>query len=166
MSVVLRLDAKALAELFKNDEGEVKLEVLQGVIDEFSRRHLKTLVNSSMFALTLDRLRREIKEELNQKIASEIATIREEVTSTTWGAKRLVFELRPELKQIIGDHIREVISEKIKEAATAVLNDLTAHLPSMINDRVEAEIHTQVRAEISQRVQSAINNLNNGQPQP
>lgn len=46
MSITLRLDAGALDKIFRDDNGEIKLELTQSICEEFARKHLKALMNT------------------------------------------------------------------------------------------------------------------------
>ena len=63
--MTLKLDTGALQSLMTEDDGNMKLELQQAVIEEFSRRHIKAIANNvdfkHMIKQTEDTMKSEIE---------------------------------------------------------------------------------------------------------
>jgi hypothetical protein len=108
----IKLDTKALENLMRDDDGEIKLELQQTVIEEFGRRHVKSYVNNSAFKETLETVEKEALKEVESLFGK-------------WSGSfnRNKFALHPKIK--------EMIQLQAKTAVTYELNNVKSHVEDL-----------------------------------
>lgn len=114
----LKLDTPALERLMQGDDGKIKLELQQAVVEEFSRRHIKSIVNDSVFRNHIDSIREESSKHLESLFGE---------WKGSWGNKKL--ELNPQ--------IRDMIQLQAKTAVTYELDQVEAHVQQIYKEAAE-----------------------------
>lgn len=113
MSTILKLDTNALERLMKEDDGSIKLELQQSVIEEFGRRHIKAFINDGAFGNQI----KQIKNEAIKEIELMIGTWKDSYSTKS------NFELHPT--------IRNMITLQAKSAVTYELDKVEEHVQSL-----------------------------------
>lgn len=132
----LKLDTKALENLLKEDDGTIKLELQQAVIEEFCKRHIK------LGSLGSDAIFKNMIKTIKDETVNEIESLFGEWVKITYSAQK--FELNDQIKNMI----------KL-QAKTAVTHEL---------DKVEnnvRDLYIETAAKISNEYNSKLQELQN-----
>jgi len=128
--LTLKLDTKALENLLKDDEsGKIKLELQQCVIEEFSRKHIKSIINEPFFETTVQNIKREARTSIEDLFG-------------TWQNNQVGhrFELH--------DQIKNIIKMQSKTAVTYELDQVEKHVQSIYK-----ETATRIKLEYAEKVE-------------
>lgn len=126
--ISMKLDTQALENLLKNDDGTIKLELQQSVIEEFSRRHIKALINDSFFDTKMQMLKKEAGESIENLFGNWV----------TKNSKK-TFELNPQ--------IRDMIKLQSKTAVTHELDNVEKHVKE-IYEKTAKKIKTEYESKV------------------
>ena len=132
----LKLDTKALENLLKEDDGTIKLELQQAVIEEFCKRHIK------LGSLGSDAIFKNMIKTIKDGTVNEIESLFGEWVKITYSTQK--FELNDQIKNMI----------KL-QAKTAVTHEL---------DKVEnnvRDLYIETAAKISNEYNSKLQELQN-----
>ena len=132
----LKLDTKALENLLKEDDGTIKLELQQAVIEEFCKRHIK------LGSLGSDAIFKNMIKTIKDETVNEIESLFGEWVKITYSTQK--FELNDQIKNMI----------KL-QAKTAVTHEL---------DKVEnnvRDLYIETAAKISNEYNSKLQELQN-----
>lgn len=149
----IKLDTRALENLLQDDDGTIKLELQQSVVEEFSRRHIKSILNDRFFDTKMTQLKREAGGNIEKLFGNWI----------TNSAKRK-FELNPQIKDMIRlqsktavttelDRVEEHVKEIYKDAANRIKERYESRMKAMERnfknyaEQLEKETET-VRAQL------------------
>jgi hypothetical protein len=141
------LDAKALERLIGGDS-EIEVELRNGVVQEFTRRHLKAVVNDQTFQKIVSDETSKLRLSCEAILEAEVYTTR--TKPGPWGGKENVLktELKKKLEEEASDMVRRVISKAIDAAVLrstteidVKLAELDKRLDKIVNDRLH-EIET------------------------
>lgn len=114
----IKLDTNALSNLMKDDDGTIKLELQQAVIEEFSKRHIKSIVNDSAFRMHTQ----SVKEEAIKEIEGLFGEWK-----GSFNNKKL--ELNPQIKSMI--------QLQAKSAVTYELDKVEEHVRDIYKETAE-----------------------------
>lgn len=110
MSFKIQINSLEALERLIGGDTEVEIEIRNNIVQEFTTKHLKGLVNSDLIAKT----ERSIKEAIRDMFFNEVKT-------STWGSSKTVFneeilnELRKELSIKARDEMSVIVSDRINE---------------------------------------------------
>lgn len=107
--IQLKLDAKALENLLKEDDGTIKVELQQSVIEEFGRRHIKAFANNKAFADIVDIAKQETMNEIENMFG---------VWKGTYSSKK--FELNSQIKDMIKLQAKSSVTYELDKVETYV----------------------------------------------
>lgn len=169
--VRLTLDLPALERLIGGDS-EVEVQLRQGVVTSFAKRHLKEVVNSGVLEPYLKKVSDAVTQELTALIPLEQKKIQKErrwgssygwrlVPGNPWTdkiieaveahAEKSVEKLVHETFTAAWNDIREACLERIDRMRRQMLKDISQEVEKQISSRFEAE----VQAEIDRRLKAA-----------
>lgn len=111
----IKLDTGALENLLKDDDGTIKLELQQAVLEEFSRRHIKSVINDHYFKAHIDAVSKEAVKEV-EKLFGE--------WKGSYSKKQL--ELNPQIK--------DMVKLQAKTAVTHELDQVENHVREIYRD--------------------------------
>ena len=125
----IKLDTNALERLMSEDDGTIKLELQQAVIEEFSRRRIKAHINDGNFQKAIGT---EIEKHFGTWIKGNYGRIDG-------------FKFNPEIKKIFKEEadkilqseiseLRSYISASYKEAEAQLKNNLAAYNAQLLKD--------------------------------
>lgn len=143
----IKLDTKALENLLKEDDGTIKLELQQAVIEEFGRRHIKAFVNEGAFA---DQIK-VIKQEAIKDIESMFGEWK-----GSYSSKK--FELNSQIKDMVKlqaktavtyelDNVQTYVEELYKKTAHKIQTDYEAKVEKINKDLANYLNHLEDEAE-------------------
>lgn len=132
----LKLDTKALENLLKEDDGTIKLELQQAVIEEFCKRHIK------LGSLGSDAIFKNMIKTIKDETVNEIESLFGEWVKITYSTQK--FELNDQIKNMI----------KL-QAKTAVTHEL-----DKVEDNV-IDLYIETAAKISNEYNSKLQELQN-----
>ena len=132
----LKLDTKALENLLKEDDGTIKLELQQAVIEEFCKRHIK------LGSLGSDAIFKNMIKTIKDETLNEIESLFGEWVKITYSTQK--FELNDQIKNMI----------KL-QAKTAVTHEL-----DKVEDNV-IDLYIETAAKISNEYNSKLQELQN-----
>lgn len=118
--ISIKLDTKALENLLQDEDGEIKLHLQQSVLEEFSRRHIKTIINDRFFDTKMKHLKRQAGESIEKLFGNWV---------TNCSPKK--FELNPQIRDMIKlqakaavttelDKVEKQVQEIYKETASKI----------------------------------------------
>lgn len=125
----LKLDTQALENLMKGDDGKIKLELQQAVVEEFSRRHIKAIVNDEVFRLHADTIREESMKNLSSMFGE---------WKGNYGNKKL--ELNPQMKEIIQLQAKATVSyelDQVEEHVRKIYTDTANQIKSKYEEKLK-----------------------------
>ncbi len=107
----IKLDTPALERLMQDDDGKIKLELQQAVVEEFSRRHIKAIVNDSVFRMHIDAVREEATRHTSALFGE---------WKGSYGSKKL--ELNPQMREMIQLQAKATVSHELDQVEEHVKN--------------------------------------------
>ena len=131
----LKLDTKALENLLKEDDGTIKLELQQAVIEEFCKRHIKVLGSDAIFKNMINTIKDET--------INEIESLFGEWVKITYSTQK--FELNDQIKNMITlqaktavthelDKVENNVRDLYIETATKISNEYNSKLQELQNN--------------------------------
>jgi len=106
--LAIKLDTNALDRLMQDDDGRIKLELQQAVMEEFGRRHIKAFANDGPFREQLENVKKEVIDEIESKFGKWERT-------SGYSAKKK-FVLNQQIKDAIQLHAKTVVTYELDEA--------------------------------------------------
>lgn len=103
------MDTKALERLMTEDDGQIKLELQQSIIEEFSRRHIKAIANNSDLKNMFENVKKETLIE-TEKLFGE--------WKGSYNTKK--FELNPQIKDMIRLQCKTAVTYELDKAESYV----------------------------------------------
>ncbi len=130
----LKLDTKALENLLKEDDGTIKLELQQAVIEEFCKRHIK---------LGSDAIFKNMINTIKDETINEIESLFGEWVKITYSTQK--FELNDQIKNMITlqaktavthelDKVENNVRDLYIETATKISNEYNSKLQELQNN--------------------------------
>lgn len=107
--LTLKMDTKALERLMTEDDGQIKLELQQAIIEEFSRRHIKAIANNSDLHNLFETVKKETLTE-TEKLFGE--------WKGTYNSKK--FELNSQIKDMIKLQCKTAVTYELDKAESYV----------------------------------------------
>ena len=138
---------EALERLIGNDN-EVEINIRNSIVQEFSKKHLKSLVTSTLLDSLAEKLKKEVIEEfrdktqvgmytLNVELSKEVmANLKKKLTDRVW---EQLYNLINEILQ--KDKINETIQDALVVAVSRIIRDISdTNLENRLNDMVDKKI--------------------------
>ena len=133
----LKLDTKALENLLKEDDGTIKLELQQAVIEEFCKRHIK------LGSLGSDAIFKNMIKTIKDETVNEIESLFGEWVKITYSTQK--FELNDQIKNMITlqaktavthelDKVENNVRDLYIETATKISNEYNSKLQELQNN--------------------------------
>lgn len=130
----LKLDTKALENLLKEDDGTIKLELQQAVIEEFCKRHIK---------LGSDAIFKNMINNIKDETINEIESLFGEWVKITYSTQK--FELNDQIKNMITLQAKTAVTHELDkvennvidlyiETATKISNEYNSKLQELQNN--------------------------------
>lgn len=149
MSTKIQINSlEALERLIGNDN-ELEIQVRNNIVQEFTKKHLKSIVNETTFKTEIETFKRKLQEEFDNKLKESIATVKR----YHYGGIENV-TLHPEIKTAIDRHIREKMDERIAEAVEGGIKHWEQDVN--IEDRVKKRMDYYVTQHINQEVKDRL----------
>lgn len=128
--IALKLDTNALDRLMQDDDGKIKLELQQAVMEEFGRRHIKAFANDGPFREQLENVKKEAIDEVEKKFGKwESGGYRSDKS----------FRLHQTIKDAIQLHAKTVVTYELDEAEKHVA-EIYKKTSQEIKDRYEKKV--------------------------
>lgn len=148
----LLLDLPALERLLGGDS-KVELELRQGVVETFARKHLKAIAKSEALQPYLE----QTKEAVVEAVKQEIPLVRESYRQDYRHRHRWVFdekqEFGQELVEAVRHHAKKLALEVVKDRVGDVWDELRTEAFAHI-DKMAARLERQVKEEVGKRIDS------------
>ena len=149
--ISIQLDRNDLEKYLLDANGNIKLEIGNAIVQEFTKRHLKGLAEK----ISNETLNQEFKDVLKDYIVSKYK----------WGESKTEITIagREAIHKCVEWHIRD----EVKKAIAAISNgDITKHIEETVKLYVQYSIEQDIHirsANISKAVQKAINKVMSGE---
>lgn len=143
MGVRLELDGQALERLIGGNS-EIEMHLRKNIVEEFAKKHLRSLVNAEAYG--------ELTKAWTAEIKQVCAALREEIESRKPGERDMKHHMAP-LLETIRDIAKREVEKTIKEALEAIPD---GRIAVMIRQEVRKEIERIVRQEVSQQIEEQI----------
>ena len=108
----LKLDTKALENLLKEDDGTIKLELQQAVIEEFCKRHIK------LGSLGSDAILKNMIKTNKDETVNEIESLFGEWVKITYSTQK--FELNDQIKNMIKLQAKTAVTHELDKVENNV----------------------------------------------
>lgn len=158
MSTKIQINSlEALERLIGNDNA-LEIEVRNNIVQEFAKKHLKALVNDSVFQNTIHACKKELQAEVDNKVAEKIG----EVKKNSWG-EVTGMTLRKDIKDQIGTVVREKIDGQIAEAVEGgikLYQSGSNEIENVVTRKFNYHIEKYIDSEVQSRLKSVIEKIN------
>ena len=146
----LKLNFNELKELLVDDNNKVNLEIGTSIVQEFTRRYLKSIANEIIQPIIDD-----FKEEINGQILHEFNQYlkKDNWTSRITLSDRLVARIREEVREQIKNELFTTILDELKKV------DLSQEIQSAVNigiERLTKDEIVKVRGIIAKEVANSV----------
>jgi hypothetical protein len=143
----LQLDASALSKLLTDISPEVTVELRQSVIEEFTRRHLKGLLNEELL--------RKFHSRMQQLFDDEAERIIGKINKDYWGSSETTLHnsLVDRITKKVNETIDIVLDARIKNDRDKFLTDLEAKINRAIEASVSFNIKDKVKKEVDAKLE-------------
>jgi hypothetical protein len=137
MSVVIRLDSKALSMLLKEFGDEFLLELKTAVFNNALERHIKAVVPAEVTDLIDEAVRSEVKKQIG---------------TVNWkGYAKLESGIESKIQQLTRDAVSNIVREELKEPSSIIQERIDTHVSSL-----EYELAHKVRKWINSTLDGTI----------
>lgn len=123
--IALKLDVNALENLLKDDDGTIKLELQQAVLEEFGRRHVKAFANEAGFKRQLEAVKKETLEEIDAEFGK---------WENAYSGRKFV--LNQTIKDMIQLHAKTVVTYELDQAEKHVAQ-IYGNTAQLIRDKYQ-----------------------------
>ncbi len=141
---------EALERLIGNNT-DVEIEIRNNIVQEFTKKHLKALVNDSLINKTVSEVNAELQKTINSKLEESIATISRN------GYYNTVVTLKPEIIDKVKDFVRDTIDTEIQQAVDVAMK--TWKMDSNIEDRVNKKFAYYTDEHVKQVVRQKLSDV-------
>ena len=124
----LKLDTKALENLLKEDDGTIKLELQQAVIEEFCKRHIK---------LGSDAIFKNMINTIKDETINEIESLFGEWVKITYSTQK--FELNDQIKNMITLQAKTAVTHELDKVENNVI-DLYIETAAKISNEYNSKL--------------------------
>lgn len=152
--IIIQPDAKALTGLLAGPDGEIDLDLRQSIVEEFAKRHLKSVVTEPAFQQVVKTL----TEKIIGLIQLQIGTVKREYVNGSYGN---YIHLKPEFADAIKDEVERTARRTVDALVFDVLDAKIVALTEAAMARAEATMEKRLDAAVEQliktRVQARLN---------
>jgi len=127
----LKLDTKALENLLKEDDGTIKLELQQAVIEEFCKRHIK------LGSLGSDAIFKNMIKTIKDETLNEIESLFGEWVKITYSTQK--FELNDQIKNMIKLQAKTAVTHELDKVENNVI-DLYIETAAKISNEYNSKL--------------------------
>lgn len=127
----LKLDTKALENLLKEDDGTIKLELQQAVIEEFCKRHIK------LGSLGSDAIFKNMIKTIKDETVNEIESLFGEWVKITYSTQK--FELNDQIKNMIKLQAKTAVTHELDKVENNV-RDLYIEMAAKISNEYNSKL--------------------------
>lgn len=160
MSVVLRLDVPALERLLGGDT-EIEVQLRQGVVEEFARRHLGTIIKDKSFQMFLTKQADVAQTGLQALVDARIGEIKKE--PGTWSSRISVYltdevkaALLVEAEKRVDEAVRKAVDEVWTRREKRIVGEIYAAIASKTDALTESLVKDLVRDRLA-KIATAVN---------
>ena len=128
----LKLDTKALENLLKEDDGTIKLELQQAVIEEFCKRHIK------LGSLGSDAIFKNMIKTIKDETVNEIESLFGEWVKITYSTQK--FELNEQIKNMIKLQAKTAVTHELDKVENNVRDlyiETAAKISNVYNSKLQ-----------------------------
>lgn len=153
MSTKIQINSlEALERLIGNDT-ELEIQIRNNIVQEFAKKHLKSIANETTFQIEIATFKRKLQEEFDKKLEESIATVKRYYSSG--GIEKVT--LHSDVKAAIDKQVRERIDGQISEAVEGGIKHWEQD--AKIEDRVQKRMDYYVTQYINQEVKKRLEEL-------
>lgn len=148
--IVIRLDVPALERLIGGDS-EVEVQLRQGVVEEFAKRHLGAVLKDAAFAKFLAAERKVAETWLEARVKEHIGV----VEKSQWGTQTTVHltdAVRTSLMVEADKRVYELVCRAVEEAWAVREKRLVGDVTKAISAKVDALTESLVRDLVRERL--------------
>lgn len=163
MSVKISPDWNTFCKIMGTDDpNEIQLELRETIVQEFTKRYLKGLVKTEEFEKHASKIRKQISDEFEKTIESQVADVVS--TSTTWGTKKYALkqEIVDKINLAVEDNIENFIKAKVEEKLSNIdLVVLVNKKVASLTEWKEAYIEQKIKENFIKLVTKTMNDVAN-----
>lgn len=142
----LQINSLAALERLIGGDTEVEIEIRNNIVQEFSKKHLKALVNEGTIKTVADQINSALRAHAEQVISDKFGVL----GGDYWRRK---LTLTAECKKALSDAATEVYHEKIREALKKAGDYYsTEYITKEINRVVDREVQKRIDAGVQARL--------------
>lgn len=143
----LSLNREALERLLGGDT-QLEVELRHQVVEEFSKRHLKDVVDSTAYAKVLNEVQKVITDEIKKSVG-------EQTYNSVWGG---LSKAAPTVKEIVErevhSQIKKVVQETIQETAEIQRDTWFTYINQKVQALFDREISHLVQNEFKKKLEA------------
>lgn len=151
MKLQLQINSLEALEKLIGGNADAELEIRNNIVQEFTKKHLKAIVNDGLFAKKFEELKSDVEKSFRKKVEEGIGEIKSSYYDKNYD-KRFVptpefeKEIKKSVESAINETLRSVIESKFDNKVRGVLeqqidyyitNVFVTNFNKMIKDRVE-----------------------------
>lgn len=151
MGIRLTLDQSALTKVLAEDDGSISLELRQGILEEFAKRHIKNVANSKIINHLDNLTKKHLDEALSEAHKHLEEHIGEFVKKPGWNkghtfilSERIKHRLEHEADLAFEKSFEETINKRIDEATNTIFSKMDRYIDRHMNRSIDEEIERRV----------------------
>jgi len=151
MSIVIRLDVPALERLIGGDS-EVEVQLRQGVVEEFAKRHLVKILKDEAFATFLSKEARVVHDGLDALVKKHIGEVKQEGSysrTVVYLTREVQDALTTEAEKRIGEFVRKAVDDVWAKREQKIVGEVYTAIRVKTDTLTEQVIRDQVRERLA-----------------
>jgi hypothetical protein len=157
MNTKIQINSLAAIERLIGNNTELEIEVRNNIVQEFAKKHLKALVNDSVFSNAISTCKKELQKEVETRVSEQIG----EFKKNSWG-EITGMTLRSDIKEQINKVVREKMDGQIAEAVEGGIKQWqsTGTVDKTIDTKFNQQIEKYIDTEVQRRLKLVIEKIN------
>ena len=143
--VTIQINSQAALERLIGGDSQLAIEARNSIIQNFTQKHLKSLVNLEVVQNEANKLRKDFAVLVNEKIGAEIGVIK-----TDGYQKVFQSALRPEIQEFLNKTIESKVYDLIKKSVEEKVASM--NIEKLVKDMIDASVAYRIRDGVKKRL--------------
>lgn len=145
--LTLQINSKDALERLIGGDTAVEVEIRNNIVQDFTNKYLKGLMNSSTIQNIVGRYHQDIRKSVQEEVEKNFGKPNAFYSSV---------ELNPEIKAAIKKEIENNFSALVDKAVKEKFSDIEKHIQQSVNLAVDYQIGVKVRELVKQKIEAAL----------
>lgn len=145
--LTLQINSKDALERLIGGDSAVEVEIRNNIVQDFTNRYLKGLMNASTIKDAVQRYHENIHKTIQDEIRERFGNVN--------GYYRTI-DLTPEIKAAIKKEIENNFSALVDKVVKEKFSDIEKHIQQSVNLAVDYQIGVKVRELVKQKIEAAL----------